>query len=87
MAASVLDPHLLVRLDSKAHLAPARFASVAEVRFIASETPVHSMRPRSCSLHEHGGMDSVRRHQPEANVQACTDSLSHAVGCVHQLEG
>ena len=71
MATLSLDPHLLVRLDAKAYLAPARSASEPRCAFFASGTPVRSMRPRVCSLHEHGRKDSVRLISQN---QTCSDA-------------
>ena len=70
MAASSLDPHVLVCLDSKsaprARSFRERVWSECEVRCFASAMPVRSMRPRAGSEHEHSIADSVSAHQPKS---------------------
>ena len=85
MAASALDPHILVRLDSKSIPRSRSFRERGRGAFLC----VSDACADHCALVPALTMSTAAwirfaRHHPEACWHARTDSLSHAAGRVQQ---
>ena len=83
MAASALDPHILVRLDSKSIPRAHSFRERGRGALLC----VSDACADRCALVPALSMSTAAwitfaPHQPEACWHACTDSLSHAAGRV-----